>query len=117
MSTNRLQPPLDGSITVIPGFIDFQAEHNPSLPWVIFPSRSGSGTESISFAEFSLASHRIAHSIRPGRRGIDGEVVAVLIHCDVPLYHALLAGIIRAGLIVSVTSNGQTQYPVTNELL
>ena len=95
------RPPLDGSLTVVPGFVDFHAEHNPDLPWTKFPSRADpTKAESISFAEFARASHRVAHYIRPHRQGGDGEVVAVLIHCDSVLYVAVIAGFIRAGVVV-----------------
>lgn len=102
MTVFPVQPPLDGSITVFPGFLDFQAQHNSDLPWVIYPSqKSTTGTEAISFAELSAATHRIAHILRPGRRGPEREVVAVLIHTDSLLYIALLNGMMRAGLVVS----------------
>lgn len=95
-------PPLDGSITVLPGFADFQAAHNPSSPWVVFPS-IGDPTEStsVSFLELAKATHRMAHALRPGRTGDEGQVVAVLVHCDAILYLPLVIGMVRAGLKVS----------------
>ncbi|KAK7693158.1 hypothetical protein QCA50_002724 [Cerrena zonata] len=93
-------PPRDGSIPVMPGFIDFQAQHHPDHPWFIFPSKSDpQNTTSITFAEFAMATHRIAHFIRPERLGSDDEVVVILVNCDIVLYVALLGGIIRAGLV------------------
>ena len=95
-------PPLDGSISVIPGFIDWQAKHNPHKKCAIFPSStSPTGVDFITFDEFCKATHRVAHAVRPGRAGEEGEVVAVVIHTDALLYIALLAGMIRAGLVVS----------------
>lgn len=96
-------PPLDGSIPVLPGFLDFHAEHNPDLPWVVFPSRQDpSSIDSISFGQFSGATHRIAQTFRPGRQASqDGVVVGVIIHCDSVLYLATLVGLIRAGFVVS----------------
>ena len=37
---------------------------------------------------------------RPGRRGSEREVVILLIHTDTILYVSLLAGLIRAGIVV-----------------
>lgn len=102
MAPAKQLPPLDGSVFVLPGFIDFHAEHNPSLPWVLFPSRTGAGPEAISFGAFAQATHRMAHALRPDRQGKDGEIVAVIAHCDTILYLALLAGIVRAGLTVRI---------------
>ena len=109
---NPVPPPRDGSITVVPGFIDFHAQHNADLPYAVFPSKDhADGMDEVSFSEFALASHRIAHFARPGRVGDDGQVVAVLINCDVILYVALLTGLMRAGIIVSfVTFLSQHKY-------
>lgn len=95
-------PPLDGSLTVVPGFVDFHAQRNPERPWVILAAYSeGASSTRVSFREYANATHRVAHHIRPGRAGRDGEVIAVLINCDAVLYLAVIAGIIRAGLVVS----------------
>ena len=95
-------PPTDGSILVLPGFADFHAVHNPDLPWAVFPSREdATKSESISFAEFANATHRIAHAFRPHREGNhDGEVVGVVINCDSILYCATIVGLARAGFVV-----------------
>ncbi len=98
-------PPLDGSLTVFPGFVDFQARHNPGRPWVIYPSQeSPTGSKDISYLEFSNATHRIAHDLRPGRNGPEQEVVAVVVHTDTLLYVVLLVSMIRAGMVVSMLS-------------
>ena len=97
-----IQPPLDGSIKSLPELADLQAKHNPSLPWLIFPSKDASGTSSISYAGMVEASHRIAHIFRPKREGLESEVVAVILDTDAVLYVAVLLGLMRAGLIVSL---------------
>lgn len=109
MSTAPLAPPLDGSVHVLPGFVDFHAEHNPERPWVLFPSPGDTGVISISYQEYADATHRIAHALRPllpptGKpdAATDRQVVAVLINCDTILYSALLAGMVRAGFVVRV---------------
>lgn len=101
-TTSPVLPPLDGSLTLTPGFVDFHAKHNANLPWAVFPSRDDpTKIDSVSFAELAKASHRIAHRARPGRTGSDGEVVGLLIHCDALLYAAIIHGLARAGLVVS----------------
>lgn len=93
-------PPLDGSISVLPGLVDFHAEHNPQHPWAMLAHASGGGASPVSFSEYAQATHRIAHVFRPGRAGDGGEVVAILAHCDTLLYLALIPGLVRAGLVV-----------------
>ena len=96
-------PPLDGSLTVVPGFVDFHAKHNPERPWVLFPSfNDPAKATSITFAELANATHRIAHLARPGRQGTEGAVVGLLINCDTILYIALMHGLMRAGIVVCI---------------
>ena len=102
-------PSLDGSLRVIPDMVDFHALHNPDRPWAIFPSPSGTETIAITFKEFADATHRIAHALRPlptlPAEQADvrkPDVVAILALCDTILYTVLLAGMVRAGLVVSV---------------
>lgn len=94
------RPPLDGTITVIPGLLDFHAEHNPNCPWAYLASDEEHPVTSISFLEYSRATHRVAHALRPGREGPENERVALLINCDSVLYIAMISGMIRAGLVV-----------------
>ena len=103
MDQDNSVPPRDGSITVMPGFVDFQAQHRPNDPWVIFPSKTEpQAIESVSFSELAEASHRIAHFVRPEKKGNDGEVVVIVANCDALLYTSLLVGIIRAELTVCI---------------
>ncbi|KAI0802060.1 hypothetical protein BC629DRAFT_1496418 [Irpex lacteus] len=98
-------PPADGSVSVLPGFLDFHAEHNPNRPWVIFPSDSqASGTSSISFGEFAKATHRVAHHVRPGRQGSELQVVGIVAHTDAVLYMAVIVGLMRAGIVPLLVS-------------
>ena len=96
-------PPLDGSVTVLPGLVDFHATHNPQHIWCSLASDTDSIISSISFLEFARATHRVAHALRPSRGGTENETVAVLVNCDTVLYLALIPGMIRAGLIVRVS--------------
>lgn len=94
-------PPLDGSLNVLPGFVDFHAEHNPFNAWVKFPAKCQDGNvDCLTFQEFAEATHRMAHAIRPVGTGRNGEVVAIVVNCDAILYLALLVGLVRAGFVV-----------------
>ncbi|KAI0942043.1 putative NRPS-like protein biosynthetic cluster [Taiwanofungus camphoratus] len=101
MDTKAMLPPLDGSLPVLPGFVDFHAKHNPELPFCVFPypDLSSDTLGTVSFLDFAHATHRIAHAFRPGRVGPEGGVVAIIVNCDTLLYHALVAGLVRAGLV------------------
>lgn len=102
MNSSFRRPPLDGSITVLPGFIDFHAEHNPMNAWAVFPSLDDPEEKTyITYAELAHASHRIAHALRPGRKGPEQQVVAIVVNCDTVFYVTLMVGLRRAGMVVS----------------
>lgn len=94
-------PPLDGSINVLPGFIDYHAEHNPERPHFIFPypDISSDDLRAVSFLEFAQGTHRVAHVLRPKREGPEGDVVAIVANVDTLLHLALIVGLIRAGYV------------------
>ena len=94
-------PPLDGSITVLPGFVDFHEEHNPDHEWARLAHEDDAPYTPVTFREYAAATHRIAHAFRPDGTRAQGELVAVLIHCDALLYLALIPGLVRAGFVVS----------------
>ncbi|KAL6302718.1 hypothetical protein BKA93DRAFT_736353 [Sparassis latifolia] len=118
ISNGRALPPLDGSITVLPGFLDFHAEQNPNLPFFFYPSADPTAVKpaSVSYLEFAHATHRIAHAFRPGRAGPDRAVVAVVVTCDTLLYHALVVGIMRAGLVPFPMSPRNSAPAIANML-
>ena len=101
MSAKPHFPPLDGSITVLPGLLDFHAEHNPDSPWALYPSSDATAT-SISFSDVAQATHRVAHGLRPDGTPGGRDVVVMLIHCDTILYVTMLVGIARAGMVVCI---------------
>ena len=97
-----VRPPIDGTLTTLLDFLDFSSKHNATAPYVIFPSmRDSQSMDSVSFEQMATATHSVAHTLRPGRLGPNREVVAILVHTDVPLYIAIFLGIMRAGWIVS----------------
>lgn len=104
-------PPLDGSLPTLPDLADFQARHNGSLPWLIFPSKDKPEELcSISFAEMAEASHRVAHIVRPRRAGPEREVIGMILNTDSVLYIPLILGIMRAGYVVSAISAHFLQF-------
>ncbi|KZT70000.1 acetyl-CoA synthetase-like protein [Daedalea quercina L-15889] len=94
-------PPLDGSLRVLPGFVDFHATHNPSRPLYVFPhpDPDSDALRTTSHLEFAQATHCVAHALRPGRSGPEGSVVAIVANLDALLYHAILVGLVRAGCV------------------
>lgn len=108
-------PPLDGSLPVLPGFVDFHAQHNPEREWARLAREGDGGVSAISFLEFSEATHRAAYALRPDGTHATDEVVAVLINCDTILYLAMLVGLVRAGYIVSTLVHLSTACPYSLE--
>lgn len=62
------------------------------------------GTTEISLLEFGRAAHRIAHVLRPGRKGDGRQVVMIIANCDTILYQAIHVALCVAGLTVSGSS-------------
>lgn len=96
-----LSPSTDGSI-LIPDTVDFHRKHNPQATAYLFANEDGSNTTTaITHLEFGRAADRVAHIVRPKRHGADMGVVGIVALSDTILYHAVLIGVMRAGLIVS----------------
>ncbi|KZT23998.1 putative aminoadipate reductase [Neolentinus lepideus HHB14362 ss-1] len=112
----RTLPPLDGSITVLPGFVDFHHKHNPDLPILRYAPDGSDEVVNISFAEFSRATHRMAHAIRSKDTGKDREVVALMAHCDTVLYLPLMVAMVRAGLVPFFISPRNSPAAIYNML-
>lgn len=93
-------PPCDGSVT-LPEVIDFHNKHNPDFPIFFFNEDGTEEITEISYFEWGRACDRVAHRMRPGRQGPEGEVVAMVALSDTLLYHAVSVGLMRAGIIVS----------------
>ena len=96
--TLAVYPPLDGTV-LTPNLLDFNIDHNAELTAFVFSDSPGSVTK-ISYLEYGRAAHRVGHAVRPGRTGLEGQVVAVIANLDTLLYAALVAGLIRAGIVV-----------------
>jgi acyl-coenzyme A synthetase/AMP-(fatty) acid ligase len=91
-------PPLDCSLN-LREIIDSHIDHRNRSAAYSFADEDGHITE-ISHFEFARAAHRVAHLLRPQRRGTEGEVVAIVALTDVLIYQTIVAGCITAGLIV-----------------
>lgn len=91
------KPDIDHLITV-PELLDFHYEHNPTRPVYVF-AQDGRTTE-ISYLEFVRACHRLAHILRPGRSGNERAVIAVVALVDTLIYETIIAGSMKAGLVV-----------------
>ena len=104
MSSTPVFPPSDSSLPFHELF-SFHMQNNPTLPMFVYTDDQASDrTTEITFLEFGRAAHRIAHALRPERGGEEGQVVMLIANCDTILFHAVVAGMFIAGLVVSVPS-------------
>ncbi|KAH7928011.1 putative aminoadipate reductase [Leucogyrophana mollusca] len=108
-------PPLDGSL-LIPEIVEFNALHNPNVPFYVFEKEGADELVNISHLEFFRACHRVAHAIRPLRTGPEGEIVALIANSDTVLYHALIIGMIIAGVVPFPMSPRNSPAAVVNML-
>ncbi|KAJ7146532.1 putative aminoadipate reductase [Mycena epipterygia] len=91
-------PPLDCSLN-LSEIIDLHITHENRGAAFAFPSPDGAGITEISHFEFSRAAHRVAHILRPQRRGPEGQVLAIAALTDVLIYQTIVAGCIKAGIV------------------
>ncbi|KAF7293886.1 Acetyl-CoA synthetase-like protein [Mycena chlorophos] len=96
-TTTFIQPPVDGSLDVS-GIIDFHRTTPNLTAAYSFANEDGSIVD-ISHFEFARAAHRVAHWLRPGRQGPEGQVVGIVALTDSLLYQTLTTGCMIAGLI------------------
>lgn len=94
-------PPLDSSL-LLHDLVNFHMQNNPTFPMYVYAEDHG--TTEISLLEFGRAAHRIAHVLRPGRKGDGRQVVMIIANCDTILYQAIHVALCVAGLTVSGSS-------------
>ncbi|KAF7347157.1 Acetyl-CoA synthetase-like protein [Mycena venus] len=90
-------PPLDCSLNLVE-IINWHIVHDNRSVAYSFADEDGHITD-ISHFEFARAAHRVAHLLRPERRGSEGQVLAIVALTDVLIYQTIVAGCIVAGLI------------------
>ncbi|KAJ7624519.1 hypothetical protein FB45DRAFT_1060801 [Roridomyces roridus] len=88
--------PPSQTLETLPGLISRNLENCPLDPFCIYAESGHLVT--ITQLEFGRATHRAAHLLRPNRQGQDWKVVAIIAESDTILYHAVLAGLLTAGL-------------------
>ncbi|KAJ3903705.1 hypothetical protein F5879DRAFT_1002249 [Lentinula edodes] len=86
----------DESQLNLPDLLDFNLNHNPDFPLYVYPNADSSVTE-IKTLEFVRAAHRVGNIVRGS--SAPGGVVAIVANIDVIVYAALIAGIMKAGLV------------------
>ncbi|TFK33797.1 hypothetical protein BDQ12DRAFT_715644 [Crucibulum laeve] len=90
-------PPLDGSLT-LPEVAHYNLLHNPTQPFFIFSDdEHPNEIVTISHLEFARASCRAARAVLPGSG--PGDVVAIIALIDNIAYHAIIVGLMHAGLV------------------
>ncbi|KAF5322455.1 hypothetical protein D9619_001794 [Psilocybe cf. subviscida] len=97
-AVNAVIPPIDGTVT-LPETLDFHNKHNPNYHLFSFHTDGAEEITHINYFEFRRAADRVAHHLRPGRRGPEGEIIAVVALADTLLYHASTLGMMRGGII------------------
>jgi acyl-CoA synthetase (AMP-forming)/AMP-acid ligase II len=98
-------PPLDCTLS-LDEIIDFHISHNNLGAAYSFADAEGHITD-ISHFEFARAAHRAAQLLRPQRKGPEGQVVGIIALTDSLIYQTLVAGCIKAGIVV----NSRLLYP------
>ncbi|KAF8154594.1 hypothetical protein B0H34DRAFT_783744 [Crassisporium funariophilum] len=88
LCASRIFPPLDGTVT-LPETVDFHRKHNPYETAFLFHEDGSQAITKITYLEFGRACDRVAHIVRPGRGGTDGQVVAFVALSDTLLYQAV----------------------------
>ncbi|KAF7340997.1 Acetyl-CoA synthetase-like protein [Mycena sanguinolenta] len=114
ITMSNLRPPLDCSLNLAE-IIDFHLAHESRSTMYAFADEDGHITE-VSHFEVARAAHRVAHLLRPERRGADGEVVAIVALADVLVYHTVVAGCIIAGLRPFLIFHRQSAAAITHLL-
>ncbi|KAJ7604467.1 hypothetical protein FB45DRAFT_1070376 [Roridomyces roridus] len=87
--------PLD----TLPGLLSRNAEQRPQDPFYVYADVENDSIVTITQLEFSCATHRAAHLLRPNRSGQDGKVVAIIAESDTILYHAVFLGLMTANFV------------------
>ncbi|KAF7360648.1 General substrate transporter [Mycena venus] len=101
----------------IPEVVAWNAENHPTAPCYLFaPPDPTAAVVTITHLEFSRATQRAAHQLRPNRQGRDGEVVALIALSDTLLYLAIVAGLITANCIPFPISPRNSPAAVVNLL-
>ncbi|KAJ6601010.1 putative aminoadipate reductase [Mycena vulgaris] len=90
-------PPLDCSLNLYE-IIDLHIAHENRGAAFAFADELGRITE-ISQFEVARAAHRVAHLLRPQRRGPEGQVLAIAALTDSLIYQTIVAGCIKAGIV------------------
>ncbi|KAF7373859.1 General substrate transporter [Mycena sanguinolenta] len=88
-----------------PDIIAWNAENYPTAPCYLFaPIDPSAPAVNVTHLEFSRASQRAAHLLRPNRAGPDDEVVAIIALSDTLVYLAIIAGLMTANCVVCLYS-------------
>ncbi|KAJ7636277.1 putative aminoadipate reductase [Roridomyces roridus] len=110
-----MHPPLDLSLN-LSEIISFHIVHETQdTAYAYADDETGQVTE-ISHFELARAAHRVAHILRPQRRGPEGEILGIVALADVFLYQAIVAGCIIAGIVPFPISNRNSSAAVLHLL-
>ncbi|KAJ7715956.1 acetyl-CoA synthetase-like protein [Mycena metata] len=101
--SDPMRPPVDCSLNLEEIINLHIARENRSVAYV-FANEDREITE-ITHLEFARAANRVAHILRPQRRGPDREVLAIIALTDVLIYQTIVAGCFIAGIVPFIISH------------
>jgi hypothetical protein len=85
---------------VLAGLLHYRLENNPDDILNVFPSPTG-GLGVITYRDFGLGCRRFMHAVCPLAPVAQGEVIGLLLQCDMLMYQTAICGLLQAGLTVS----------------
>lgn len=99
-------PPVDGSL-LLHETLEYHLERHAELPMYAFHEEGKETETELSYLEFSRACHRVAHALAPKIAFGEGApvkrpVVAFMALADVVVYQAIVIGLMRIGVVVSL---------------
>ncbi|KAJ7731262.1 acetyl-CoA synthetase-like protein [Mycena metata] len=101
--SDPMRPPVDCSLNLEEIINLHIARENRSVAYV-FANEDREITE-ITHLEFARAANRVAHILRPQRRGPEREVLAIIALTDVLIYQTIVAGCFIAGIVPFIISH------------
>ncbi|KAJ7045269.1 hypothetical protein C8F04DRAFT_1344072 [Mycena alexandri] len=101
--SDPMRLPVDCSLN-LEEIIDLHIDRENRSVAYIFANEDSDITE-ITHLEFAGAAHRVAHILRPQRRGPERQVLAIIALTDVLIYQTIVAGCIIAGIVPFLISH------------
>lgn len=95
-------PPTDGSI-LLPDTLTFHRKNNANTPVYLYMEDDAEDVTQVTYEQLDRACHRVVQSIGANIDSSTRPVVALLVLADTLVYQTIVAGIMLAGYIVSLS--------------